>query len=225
MTILFYGDPHGQWEPLFDAVQTRRPDHVVLLGDMELDVPLALAVAPIISKGIPLWWIRGNHDADTIASHDFLQLEGHPGGDLGGRLVTLECAGGPVRLAGLGGVFKGRVWYPKHGNEHPRHADREAFLRGHGRGGRFRGGVPFCHVDTIFPEDATRLMSETADVLVCHEAPTSIPDEMGFGAIDDIGRALGAKLVVHGHHHRSYEGATRDGIAVRGLGLAEAWYL
>jgi predicted phosphodiesterase len=225
MAILFYGDPHGHWEPLFDAVATRRPEHVVLLGDMELDLPLEAAAAPLVALGIPLWWVRGNHDADTVARHDFLHLDGHPGGDLGGRVAVLGCALGSLRVAGLGGVFKGRVWYPRVGDEAPRHASRDAFLQQHGRGGRFRGGVPFCHVDTIFPDDVAGLSANSADVLVCHEAPTSIPGDMGFRAIDELASDLGAALVVHGHHHRSYQGETRDGVVVRGLGLAEPWYL
>jgi hypothetical protein len=33
------------------------------------------------------------------------------------------------------------------------------------------------------------------------------------------------KLVVHGHHHNSYDAQTRDGTWVRGLGKAEPWLL
>ena len=40
MSILFYGDPHGQWQPLFEAVEKYRPDAAILLGDMDLDEPL-----------------------------------------------------------------------------------------------------------------------------------------------------------------------------------------
>jgi hypothetical protein len=34
---------------------------------------------------------------------------------------------------------------------------------------------------------------------------------------------MGVSLVVHGHHHRSYEGHTANGVAVRGLGIVEPW--
>jgi hypothetical protein len=32
---------------------------------------------------------------------------------------------------------------------------------------------------------------------------------------------MGARLIVHGHHHRRYEARTRVGIRVIGLGIAE----
>lgn len=62
-----------------------------------------------------------------------------------------------------------------------------------------------------------------ADVLVCHEAPTSHPH--GFGGMDDLAKAMGVRLIVHGHHHHGYIGASRDGIEVRGLGGEECWRL
>ena len=36
MPILFYGDPHGDWAPLRAAIAERRPDHVVIVGDLGL---------------------------------------------------------------------------------------------------------------------------------------------------------------------------------------------
>ena len=48
-----------------------------------------------------------------------------------------------------------------------------------------------------------RLGRLRADILVTHEAPSA--HVHGFMAIDDLAIQLGAKLVVHGHHHESID--------------------
>ncbi|WP_244612118.1 metallophosphoesterase family protein [Iodidimonas gelatinilytica] len=65
-----------------------------------------------------------------------------------------------------------------------------------------------------------------ADILVCHEGPSSIVDDrngqmMGFDVIDELATKMGAQLIVHGHHHRTYSARLDKGILVRGLGIAE----
>ena len=223
MSILFYGDPHGDFAPLEAAVLLHRPRHVVIMGDFELDMPLAAKLAGIAAPDLQMHWIYGNHDAHTPAMHD--NLFDAPGG-LHGVARTLEDGQGRVTLAGLGGHYKGKVWAPRMGDEAARWSGREEFLAQHGKGGRYRGGMPLGHRQTIWPEDHARLASlRGVDVLVVHEAPTSIEGDMGFGAIDDLARDMGVRLVVHGHHHKPYEGHTRDGIPVRGLGRAEPWLL
>jgi hypothetical protein len=67
------------------------------------------------------------------------------------------------------------------------------------------------------------LAAHRCDILVTHEAPTSHPH--GFAPIDALAEACGARLIVHGHHHQSYEAVLASGIRVRGLGLAEPWLL
>lgn len=227
MPVLFYGDPHGRWDPLFEAVTARRADHVVLMGDYELDRPLREVVAPVLETGAKVWWIHGNHDADSPKMWEFL-FESAPEWSLNGRVVEMEADGGTLRVAGLGGHYRGKVWFPKIGDEPPACPTREEFLRRQGKGGRFKGGIPLGQRQTIFPEDHEALARMRCDVLVTHEAPATIKrdqDQMGFGAIDDLARDMGARLVVHGHHHRPYEAATRDRISVRGLGGAELWWL
>ena len=51
----------------------------------------------------------------------------------------------------------------------------------------------------IWPEDYDYLASQRADILVTHEAPRSHP--AGNAALDALARAMGASLIVHGHHH------------------------
>ena len=227
MPILFYGDPHKRWDPLFEAVRAHRPEHVVLMGDMELDRPLRDVVAPVTEAGARTWWIHGNHDAHTAEMWSNL-FEGLPEGELNERSVRMECADGAATVAGLGGHYRGKVWYPREGGEAPVHASRAEFLLRHGKGGRFRGGMPLGQRQSIFPDMHASLAAlRGVDILVAHEAPLSMPDRtsMGFGAVDDLARDMGVRLVLHGHHHFSYLGATRDGIPVRGVGLAEAFLL
>jgi len=71
----------------------------------------------------------------------------------------------------------------------------------------------------IWPEDVDRLSATRADVLVAHEAPSSHPT--GKAVIDGLARRMGARLVVHGHHHVNYRARARDGLEV--LGVASAW--
>ena len=52
-----------------------------------------------------------------------------------------------------------------------------------------------------------------------HEAPRSHPS--GNAALDALARAMGASLIVHGHHHVCYRAVAPDGL--RAMGVAAAW--
>jgi len=58
------------------------------------------------------------------------------------------------------------------------------------------------HRSSIFPEDFDLFKSQKADVLVCHEAPGAHPH--GFAIIDELADSLGAKQIIHGHHHEPF---------------------
>jgi predicted phosphodiesterase len=214
--ILFYGDPHGEFRPLFRAVELYHPAAVVLLGDTDLEKPLRQQLAPILNAGIPVRWIHGNHDVDREDWHDRL-FEDDPKGSIHAHWASLDR----MIVAGLGGIFKAKIWYPKDGLEAPVYSTRRDLLRSFARNDRFRGGLPLHQRATILPEDFIALNRIKADILVTHEAPSS--HRHGFGAIDDLAHAMKVKLVVHGHHHKSYDLKTRDGIWVRGLDKAEPW--
>ena len=59
--ILFAGDPHGNFQPLIEAVRNYRPEAVVLLGDYDLERPLECYLEEIVGM-TEIWWIAGNHD-------------------------------------------------------------------------------------------------------------------------------------------------------------------
>ena len=220
-TVLFAGDPHRNFSPIIRACLAEPVGTLILVGDCDCPSPLPEVLAPVLAKGWAVYWILGNHDTDTEASFDHL-AGAHPDGDLGLRVT--EVAG--LRIAGLPGVFKPRIWLPRaeapgDAVEPPRFATREAFMAALRPDQHWRGGLPLWHRDTIFPEDIDRLMTERFDVLVCHEAPSSHP--YGFDVIDRIAATAGARLIVHGHHHDSYDATLAGGIQVKGLGLAEPW--
>jgi Calcineurin-like phosphoesterase len=221
MNILFAGDPHRDFSPIIRACLGRPPGHLVLLGDLDCPMPVTQSFAAPIAAGWRLHWILGNHDCETESAYDNLVTD-QPDGDLGFRTVDL----GGVRVAGLPGVFKPSVWYPRSDDgtnriDPPGYRNRDAFLVAQPKRRWWRDGLPLWHRDTIFPDDFDRLSKQKFDVLVSHEAPSS--HEHGFAVIDELAASAGARLIVHGHHHQSYTATLPNGIAVRGLGLAEPW--
>ena len=212
--ILFAGDPHQNFAPILRACLALQPGTLILVGDCDCPAPLDQILAPAIELGWDVHWILGNHDTETIAAFD--NLNAHHG-DIGLRVACIDG----LHVAGLPGVFKPRVWHPHEGP--PTFQSRTAFQQALRPNEPWRGGLPLFHRDTIFPEDFERLAARHCDILVTHEAPSSHPH--GFAVIDILAAACGAHLIVHGHHHQSYETVLPNGIKVRGLGLAEPWLL
>jgi hypothetical protein len=215
--IVIAGDPHGNFAPILRACGALEPGKLILVGDCDLRVPLRQMLAPLFAAGWAVHWILGNKDTETETEFDNLAVD-YPEGDIGGRVI--EVAG--LRIAGLGGVFKPRIWDPNSG-EPPGFATRHAFLESLDAREQWRGGLPLWHRDSIFPEDFSRLGRHRFDVLISHEAPSS--HRHGFAAIDRLAELGGARLIVHGHHHEAYAAKLPNGIAVRGLAVAEAWVL
>lgn len=210
--ILFVGDPHGRFEHVLEIVLARRPDAVVFLGDLQAPRPLEQELAAILGL-TEIWYIPGNHDTDRDTDHDHLFGSALADRNLHGRVVTV--AG--VRIAGLGGVFRGKVWMPP---DAPRFADVAGFIASTPRQERWRGGLPRKHRSTIFPDHVAALADQRADVLVTHEAPSC--HSHGFALIDDLARSLGVRLAVHGHHHRdiAYPSDPQLGFRAMSVGLA-----
>jgi predicted phosphodiesterase len=221
--ILFAGDPHRNFAPILRACLALPPGTLIIVGDCDCPAPLPEIMAPATDAGWRVRWILGNHDTETERAYDNL-VRAYPDGDIGLRVT--EIAG--LRIAGLPGVFKPRIWDPRPDAssgrvEPPGYHTRAAFLRALPPDGHWRGGLPLWHRDTIFPEDFDRLRTDYFDILVTHEAPSSHPH--GYAVIDRLAESGGARLIVHGHHHQSYAATLANGVRVRGLGLAEPWVL
>lgn len=80
-----------------------------------------------------MWWIPGNHDTDQVHHYDNVfgsTLDDH---NLHGRVV--DIAG--VRIAGLGGVFREKIWNPW--KTEPAFASQADYLAHCGAGNRWRG--------------------------------------------------------------------------------------
>ena len=212
--ILFAGDPHRNFTPILRACAALTPGTLLLAGDCDLPDPLETVFATALHQGWAIHWIIGNHDTESQAAYD--NLTNSPG-NLGCRVVTING----IRIAGLSGIFKPRVWHPV--DPPASYHTRTAFQAALRPNEPWRGGLPLFHRDTIFPEDFDRLKEHQFDILLSHEAPSTHPH--GFIVIDELAQACGARLIVHGHHHRSYKDRLPNGIRVRGLGLAEPWLL
>lgn len=208
--LLFAGDPHGYFDPINRAAAQEEPDAVVLLGDYDLPAPMDQVLGDWAQK-TQLAWIQGNHDADRDYWYDHLYETDFSPGCIDGRVVTL----GSQRVAGLGGVFRTEIWHPESGVNYRSHNEYRMSIAPRKR---WRGGVPRKHRASIWWEDYERLFDQRADILVCHEAPSS--HRHGFQVFDDLAQSMGVKLIVHGHHHEDYDAELPSGIRVMGVGLS-----
>ncbi len=225
MTIVFIGDIHQHWHYVDAglAALATQPKAAVLLGDVQCDRPLDELAAPLLRRGIAVHWIHGNHDNDggpemwaNLAASECNPLTAS--GTLHAQVTTIEG----VRIAGLGGTFRPRVWAP---GKPPRLRHRHQLADDLASLGPVYGPqqhAALAHslsTAAIWPEDVETLASQKADILVTHEAPSSHPS--GSAVIDELARKMGARLIVHGHHHVASLARAQDGLTV--LGVASAW--
>ena len=115
MTIVFIGDIHQHWHYVAAglAALATPPRAAVLLGDIQCERPLDELAAPLLRRGIAVHWIHGNHDNDggpemwaNLAAPERNPLTAS--GDAACACREIEG----VRIAGLGGTFRPRVWSP-----------------------------------------------------------------------------------------------------------------
>jgi len=211
--IVFYGDPHGSYGGIRRILSEGAPGMVVFLGDMDLDEPFHEVVKPLLDAGTDVRFIHGNHDTDREQWHDNLFESELADRNLSSKVIEFRG----VRIAGLGGVFRQKVWHPKDGEGKPVYTSRRDFMRSH-KGQSWRGGLPRGQRSTIFPEDLDQLADLRADILVSHEAPSC--HRYGFEEIDLIAQVMGCHTVIHGHHHERSRGMVGN-IRVIGLDKAE----
>jgi predicted phosphodiesterase len=218
--ILYCGDPHGHWDPIYEAVERCRPATVVLLGDYDLDRPLEEAVRPVTAAGAQVYWIAGNHEGDRDSWYDCVFNSALADRNLNARIVERDGLGGRrLRIAGFAGVFRYKIWHP---DREPVWRTRAEYVESLSPRERWRDGLPRRHRVTIWYEDYARLLEQRADVLVCHEAPTTMRRygrPLGWAVIDRLAEAMGVKTLFHGHHHSHYTARLPSGILVHGVGL------
>lgn len=197
--LMFFGDPHGDLKPVIAAVERLRPEAIVLLGDIQARQPLHIELTSILNF-TEIYWIPGNHDTDSDADYDNLWGSEFADHNLQGRIV--EIAG--YKVAGLGGIFRTKIWDPRRPIKEAAFPSSDAMRRTMKREERWRDGISRKHRSSIFPADYQRLLrSGPADILVTHEAPAAHPH--GWRAIDELAETLGVQLVVHGHHHQNID--------------------
>lgn len=194
--LLFFGDLHGSFEHCLPVVEECRPEAIILLGDIQANVPAADALREVM-KITQVWWIPGNHDTDSQAIYDNIFEGDLADRNLHGRVV--EIAG--HRIAGLGGVFRGKIWYPQHGRW--AYFSKKEFTAKITETGECRAKLLLRHRSSIFPEDYMRLKRQKADILVTHEAPSC--NRYGFFVLDRLARRMGVKRMFHGHHHDRFD--------------------
>lgn len=204
---------------MLDAALRLQPMAVVLLGDIESPRPLHVELSPIKDK---VWWITGNHDTDNSKSWSNLMNGELADRCLDGRVVTLPDG---TRLAGLGGVFREKIWLPP---AEPKFESYDAWLGSlqPGWNNRQGGKQPMFesellkHCSTIFHDRYQELASLRAEILVTHEAPNF--HRHGNEVLTLLALALDAKTTFHGHHHDrlDYSQSAADlGMAAFGVGL------
>ena len=196
--LWFLGDVHGDFRHIGLALSRVRPEvtprWLVFLGDLEIfDRSLGEIIAPL-RKAFPelkIAFIPGNHDADEHENWERL-MDCGDAVSLHGQVLELDG----VRVAGMGGNFLGRVWYPP---EAPKIRSRhEATYRHPNLVKRGQLHAPMLH-GAIYPDEVQALAAQQADILVTHEAPSC--HHHGWEALDQLARDLQVVRAFHGHTH------------------------
>lgn len=196
---LYCGDPHGKFEHITYWSRKLHAQTVVLLGDLEPSRALEDELAPLFKKDVEVWYIAGNHDADSDQLAERVWSPLLADHNVHGRVVTMRNG---QRLAGLAGVFRAAVWYPDPTGPNggaPIFRNRPAHAATTPTQDRWRSGPHRKHAATIYPDEVDRLAECSADVLITHEAPGYHP--LGFDILDALAQAMGVSVSVHGHQH------------------------
>jgi predicted phosphodiesterase len=237
--ILMFGDVHGNFKHVLPTVKVQRPAAIIFLGDLELCRPLEQELKEVMQL-TEVYFIHGNHDTDTQQNHDCLFNSALSEKNLHGRVLEIDG----MRVAGLGGIFREKIWYPQIDLDAASNYDNyESCLSNGLEANRLKKqtkshhltqdqldvfsqkltGQALTHKSSIFYEDWLNLTDQRADILITHEAPTCHPH--GFKAIDVLAQNMQVKTSFHGHHHdrldysSHYEslGFRAHGVGLRGV--------
>ena len=211
--VIVLGDTHGDHKHVIELARLYEPDAMIHVGDFDLEEPFHDAFRAVLDI-CPLYFVPGNHDFDNVAYYDHL-FDNTTELNLHGRVVNVQG----LRIAGLGGNFQSRIWYPP--DVEARVKNRREFLALCGKGNWWRGGLPLKRRGAIWPEEVDDLAKKYADLLVTHEAPGC--HRYGFDALTALGHRLGARALYHGHVHVHYDyGPDKCGLSVHGIALGAA---
>lgn len=234
--ILMFGDVHGDFKHVSHAVKEQQPEAIIFLGDLELSRPLELEVKGLMQL-TEIFFIHGNHDTDTQKNYDCLFNSTLSDRNLHGRVLEIDG----LRIAGLGGIFREKIWYPKFDlNAASNYDNYDAFISAGLEASRLNKqkkshhltrkcldvisqkltGQTLTHKSSIFYEDWLNLTDQRADILVTHEAPSCHP--YGFKAIDVLAQSMQVKTSFHGHHHDRLDYASQNetlGFMAHGVGF------
>ena len=187
--VFFCGDPHGCFAHIIRVVETHRPAAIALLGNQTAKQPLDVQLAPILYK-TKIYWIPGNHDSDNETAYD------NPFGSAlkGGNIEDNVIAVAGITIAGVGGVFREKVW----GGQVPSELSPAEFIRTIKSSNKWRRGLQLRHRTTIFSPTIGIFVHMHVDVLVTHEAPDL--HRHGNVALARLAQSLGVRKAFHGHH-------------------------
>ena len=202
--IWFCGDTHGEFRHVVEHVleanrDDRLPQAIVFLGDLDCGQPLHVELEEIAGL-TEVFWIPGNHDSDDNSAWNNLVCSDLAHWNLHGRIGQV----GSLRIAGLGGVFRKRIWSPL---DPPAFQTYDAWRsdriarRPPREWGLAETAEERRHRTSIFPDMVASLGAQRADILVSHEAPECRADGRGWQAVGDLARHLGVQFAFHGHHH------------------------
>ena len=210
--LWFLGDVHAEFRHIPRALSDAQvlPSHIIFLGDIDIDHKSFREILEPLHKQFPsveVAFIHGNHDADSYEHWECLHECGSAVA-LHGKVTVLNG----IRVAGVGGNFLGRVWYPP---DPPKFDSQKAAIQ---RGAfQYRDGQRPSpnYLAAIYPDVVDTLARLRADILITHEAPSCHPH--GFEALDVLALDLRAKRTFHGHHHDDLTDQYRDGVDKRGF--------
>lgn len=195
--IYLLGDVHGDFDHILAAIPAADPQGrrrtVIFLGDIQAQRPFEEEIRPLLDAGIEVWFIPGNHDSGNAAEWRHLLPSQHR--NLDGRVVEIEG----LRVAGLGGTFREKIWLPPAPMRFRAYRYFEKDLRRQSMQQSARERLLLRYSTAIFPDVYESLAAQRADILVTHEAPCCHPH--GFEAIDHLARTMRVQALFHGHHH------------------------
>ncbi len=100
MRALVVGDMHGQMTPLWQALETERPDLLLCVGDWGDPGQIAPKTYQALIDRVPVYSVFGNHD-DLALLRTLRNCDGSPVLLPHGEIVAVR----DIRLAGISGIW------------------------------------------------------------------------------------------------------------------------